>query len=167
MGGIKEKFMAEQSDLSPVDGTQTNTMNLLLYDPSYFKVAWGQTTGVTPLVGQPILIEATIATGDKGDFKISDAMPFTMVVTDFWVVMATAAGGTAGQSAQLKGTAAITDAVSLDAAADTTVARAGTIDDATHEVQAGGDLIVTTAATGDTHNGFIAYVLGFRAVSTA
>lgn len=76
------------------------------------------------------------------------------------VVVKTAANGGAGDQVIVQnGATAITNAISTNIV-DTTVARAGTIDDAQHEIAAAGTLRV--AATKATNTACIVYVFGLR-----
>ena len=82
-------------------------------------------------------------------------------VIDVWAVK-TAAAGAAGDNITIKNVGnAITDAIDIGTpAADKVLVRAGTIDDANHEVAAGAILRVTAAH--NTNNACIVYVLGIR-----
>ena len=82
-------------------------------------------------------------------------------IIDAWAVK-TAAVGAAGDNVTIKnGSNAITDAIDIGTpAADKVLVRAGTIDDAQHEIAAGGTLKVTAAH--NTNNACTVYVLGVR-----
>ena len=80
-------------------------------------------------------------------------------VVDVWAVK-TAANGGAGDTVTVKnGATAITDAMDLNAT-DKSVVRAGTIDDAQHEIAAGGTLRATAAQA--TNAACTVYVLAVR-----
>ena len=106
--------------------------------------------------GLPVLHRIDIADG-AGDTDVT--LTYKTRVLDVWAVK-TAANGGAGDTVTIKnGATAITDALDLNAV-DKTVVRAGTIDDAQHEIAAAGTLRVT-AANG-TNNACTVYVLGIR-----
>lgn len=96
---------------------------------------------VNVIGGLPVLfrIAAAALTGDT-----DVTMTHKVRVVDAWCV-ATAAGG-AGDTITIKnGATAITDAMDLNVS-DKVVVRAGTIDDASHEIAAAGTLRVTGAS---------------------
>lgn len=80
-------------------------------------------------------------------------------IIDVWAIKTTTAGG-AGDTVTVKNeTDAVTDAISLNVA-DKAIARAGTIDDAYHDVAASGTIRVTAA--NNTDNECTVYILGVR-----
>lgn len=106
--------------------------------------------------GIPVVHRIAIADG-AGDTDV--VLTHKTLVTDV-VVVKTAANGGAGDTVTIKnGANAITDAIDLNIN-DTIIARAGSIDDAYHEIAAGGDLTVTAANA--TNNACIVYVHGLR-----
>jgi hypothetical protein len=106
--------------------------------------------------GIPVLHRIDIADG-AGDTDV--VLDHKTRVIDAWAVK-TAADGGAGDTVTVKnGATAITDAMSLNAV-DKSVVRAGTIDDAQHEIAAGGTLKITAANV--TNNACVVYVLGVR-----
>ena len=106
----------------------------------------------------PVLFRTSLADAATADYSIT--VPFAVRVVEFWIVK-TAGNGAASNTVTLKNAAnAITD--SLDAnVVDTTIVRAGTIDDARHELAAGGELRVTNTKSGG-NAAAIAYTLCVR-----
>lgn len=93
-----------------------------------------QVHGVAPII---FVFSVGNAAGD-----VDKIMPYKIRVIDAWAVK-TATGG-ASDTVQVKnGATAITDALDLNVA-DKVVVRAGTIDDASRDVAAGGTLRVTS-----------------------
>jgi hypothetical protein len=82
-------------------------------------------------------------------------------VIDVWAVKTAANGGAADTVTVKNGANAISSAIILNIN-DTLTARTTLIDDANHEIAAGGTLKVTAAHT--TNNACIVYVLGIRVV---
>jgi len=109
--------------------------------------------------GIPVLHRFTIPAGVTGD--VDFVLTHKTLVTDVWLVKTAAAGGGAGTIQAKNGATAITNAMSIDVA-DTTVVRAGTIDDAQHEIAAAGTLRFTRTRTASSDESVIAYVLGVR-----
>lgn len=106
--------------------------------------------------GIPVLHRIAIADG-SGDTDVVLAEKTRVI--DAWAVK-TAANGGAGDTVQVKnGANAITDALDLNVS-DGVVVRAGSIDDAQHEIAATGTLKVTAANATD--NTCIVYVLGVK-----
>jgi len=104
--------------------------------------------------GFPVLhrINATALTGD-----VDVVLTHKTRVIEAWAVQTGGAGGV-GDTVQVKnGATAITNALDLNVA-DNTIVRAGTIDDAQHEVAAAGTLRITGASAVNC----IVYVLGIR-----
>ena len=108
--------------------------------------------------GIPVLFRTALADAATADYSIT--VPWAVRVVDFWIVK-TAGNGAASNTVQLKsGANAITN--SLDAnVVDTTMVRASTIDDARHELAAGGELRVTNTKSGG-NAAAIAYTLCVR-----
>ncbi len=100
------------------------------------EVANGNTAGGILLLYR---ILATTLTGDV-DVVVDEKIR----VVDVWAV-ATAAGGASDTITVKNGATAITNALDLNVS-DKTVVRAGTIDDAQHEIDAAGTLRVTGAS---------------------
>ncbi len=111
--------------------------------------------------GIPVLHRINIAGGAAGNTDV--VLTHKTRVIDVWAVHTGGAGETADTIRVFNGAAAITDAMSW-AGADKAVVRAGEIDDASHEIAAGGTLRVTTtdADTGGDVGAGIVYVLGIR-----
>jgi hypothetical protein len=92
---------------------------------------------ITSSIGVPFVISATLTAGNTAAIYSSNA-PFKLRVLDAWSVAKSADGGTWKLT---DGTNDITNAVAVTAT-DKTVNRVGTIDDAYHEIAAGGSLSV-------------------------
>lgn len=107
--------------------------------------------------GLPVLHIIPIADAVSGDTNVT--LTHKTRVIDAWVVLT--AAGNAGNTYTVKHVAAaITNAIT-PGAADTTLARATTIDDANHEVAAGAALRVSHVKAGGS-SAAIVYVLGVR-----
>lgn len=107
--------------------------------------------------GVPVLHRIDITAGALGNTDVT--LTHKTRVVDAWLVLRGA--GVATTTLQVKNTAAaITDAMAASGA-DQTVVRAATIDDAAHEIAAGGILRVTSA-TGASQPAATVYVLGVR-----
>lgn len=108
---------------------------------------------VNVIGGLPVLfrIAAAALTGDT-----DVTMTHKVRVIDAWCV-ATAAGGAADTITIKNGATAITDAMDLNVS-DKVVVRAGTIDDASHEIAAAGTLRVSGASAATC----VVYVLAIR-----
>ncbi len=111
--------------------------------------------------GIPVVHRINIAGGAAGNTDV--LLTHKTRVIDAWCVH-TGGAGEAGDTIQVfNGAAAVSDAMDWSGA-DTLVVRAANIDDAAHEVAAGGTLRVTTTdsdAGGDVGAGIV-YVLGLR-----
>lgn len=102
----------------------------------------GQAPNLAPTIPQIVRVTAAALTGD-----VDVILKKKMRVIDAWCVHTAGAG--AGDTIQIKETAnAITDAMDLNVA-DEAVVRAGTIDDAEHDIPAGGTLRITGASAVD------------------
>lgn len=107
--------------------------------------------------GIPVLHRIDLAAGALADTDV--VLTHKTRVVDAWLVLRGA--GVASTTLQVKnGANAITNAMAASGA-DTDVVRAGTINDANHEIAAGGTLRVTSA-TGVTQPAATVYVLGVR-----
>lgn len=107
----------------------------------------------------PVLHRVDVPAGTTGDVDVT--ITHKIRVLDVWLVKRVAAGGGAG-TIQVKSTAAvITDAMSINVA-DQTVVRCATIDDAAHEIAAGGILRCTRTRTASTDETCSVYVLAVR-----
>lgn len=93
-------------------------------------------------VGGVTLLYRITASALTGDVDVTVAEKIR--VLDVWCV-ATAAGGASDTIIVKNGTTAITDAMDLNVS-DKVIARAGTIDDAAHEIDADGTLRVSGAS---------------------
>jgi hypothetical protein len=98
---------------------------------------------------------ADAATGDV-DVTVTNKIR----VIDVHVVKTTGAGGAANTIQVKNGASAITDAISINIS-DNVVARAGSIDDAQHEIAAAGTLRVTRTKAGG-NAACTVYVLALR-----
>lgn len=111
--------------------------------------------------GIPVVHRIDIAGGAAGNTDV--LLTHKTRIIDVWAVH-TAGAGEANDTIQLfNGAGAISDAMDWSGA-DTLIVRAGAINDANHEVAAGGTLRVTTTdndAGGDVGAGIV-YVLGIR-----
>lgn len=106
--------------------------------------------------GIPVVHRIDIADGAGDTDVVLDHKTRVIDVT----VVKTAANGGSGDTITVKnGANAITDAIDIGIN-DTLVARAGQIDDAQHEIAAGGTLKITAA--NNTDNACIVYVFGLR-----
>ena len=103
------------------------------------------------LVLEVLAVDATAAT----NYIWNATCPRSLRVVDFWTVNTTGTGGACTATLR-NGANAITNAVDVNKA-DGTITRAGTIDDARHELVRGGTLSVFLSGTGE--DTFIAYVL--------
>lgn len=109
--------------------------------------------------GIPVLHRILVPAGANADVDL--VLTHKTRITDFWFALKGA--GTAGSTVTLKnGANAISDAIDASAGGDKDVFRAGELDDAQHEVAAGGTLRVTKASTGGDFPGVEAYALGIR-----
>ena len=109
--------------------------------------------------GIPVLHRVAVADDVTGDVDV--VLTHKTLVTDVWLVKTAGAGG-ANDTIQVKSTGnAITNAMDINVA-DQTVVRAGTIDDARHEIAAGGILRVTRTKVAAANVACVVYVLGVR-----
>lgn len=109
------------------------------------------------VAGIPVLHRINVAAGANGDTDV--VLKNKTRVIDAWVVL-TGAGVTSAVLTVKNGANAITDGIAASGA-DTTIDRAATIDDAQHEIAAGGTLRVTGSG-GATQPAATVYVLGVR-----
>jgi hypothetical protein len=120
------------------------------------KIEAPEVANVNTQGGIPVVHRLTIADA-AGDTDI--VLDHKTRVIEAWAVK-TGANGGAGDTATLKnGATAISNAISLNVT-DKSIARAGEIDDAQHEIAAGGTLRVTAAKVTNCACEF--YVLGIR-----
>lgn len=96
-----------------------------------------------------------VPAGATGD--VDTVLTYKSRVIDAWLVKTNANGGGAGTIQVLNGSNAITNAMSIDIN-DTTIARATQINDANHEIAAGGTLKITRTRTASTDETCIVYV---------
>lgn len=116
---------------------------------------------VNTVGGLPMVFRTLIPSGADGDVDITLAAGQKIRVLDAWAVLKGA--GTAGSLITLKSTAAaISEAIDVAAGTDKKVYRAASIDDANHEIVAGGILRWSKASTGADFPGAEAYVLAIR-----
>lgn len=107
--------------------------------------------------GVPVLHRINITAGALGNTDV--VLTHKTRVVDAWLVLTGA--GVATTTLQVKnGADAITDAMAASGS-DQALVRAATINDANHEIAAGGTLRVTSA-TGATQPAAVVYVLGIR-----
>jgi len=109
-------------------------------------------------VGQAPVIHRVAVADAAGDTDVT--LEHKTRVIDVWAVKVGGDGSTGGDTVQVKnGANAITDAISLGVS-DKDIARASQIDDAYHEIAAGGTLRVTAAKDSDCQ--CVVYVQGIR-----
>lgn len=107
----------------------------------------------------PVMHRLTIADGATADVDIT--LTHKTLITDAWLIKTAGAGG-ASDTITVKSTAtAITNAMDINVA-DKTVVRAGTIDDASNAIAAGGILRVTRTKVAAANVACEVYVLGLR-----
>jgi hypothetical protein len=114
---------------------------------------------VNAIGGVPVLHRIDVPAGATGNVDVT--LTHKTRITDVWLVKRSAAGGGAGTIQVKNGTNAVTDAMSINVA-DQTVVRPVTIDDAQHEIAAGGTLRVARTRTASTDEACVVYVLGVR-----
>lgn len=110
----------------------------------------------------PVLFVIPVVGGAAG--STDKTVRHKIRVVDAWAIHTGGAGETSDTIQVLNGANAITDAMDWSGA-DQAVVRAGTINDANHEIAAGGTLRVTTVDS-DTQSDVgagVVYVLGVRA----
>ena len=125
-------------------------------DPAYATldgVAAGNVANVNVVGGIPVLFRIT-ASALTGNVDVTSTHKIR--VLDVWAV-GTGAGGASDTIQVFNGASAITNALDMNVV-DTTVVRAGTIDDAQHEILAAGTLRVTGASAVNAE----VYVLAIR-----
>lgn len=109
--------------------------------------------------GVPIVFRLALTSGANGDQDIV-VTPKVRVI-DAWLVMKGA--GTAGCLVTVKnGATAISNALDVSASLDKALVRFSAIDDAQHEISAGGTLRVSKASTGGDFPGAELYVLALH-----
>jgi len=109
--------------------------------------------------GMVVVHRIELASGADADHDVT--LTHKERVLDAWVALKGA--GTAGSIVTFKnGANAISDAIDVSGGGDKDVFRIGEIDDAQHEIAAGGTLRVSTASTGGDFPGAEAYVLAIR-----
>jgi hypothetical protein len=113
---------------------------------------------VNTIGGVPVLFRTLVASGANGDVDITLGTGQKIRVLDAWAVLKGA--GTVGSLLTLKSTAtAISDAMDVSLGSDKALFRIGSIDDANHEIIAGGKLRWSKASTGADFPGAECYVL--------
>jgi hypothetical protein len=111
--------------------------------------------------GIPLLYRINVAGGAAANTDVT--VTHKIRILDVWAVHTGGAGETSDTIQVKNGTSAITDAMSW-AGADKAVVRAAEIDDAAHEIAAGGTLRVTTTDNdaGNDVGAGVVYVLAIR-----
>lgn len=109
--------------------------------------------------GIPVVHRIDIADGTTAD--IDTVLEHKTRVIDVHLVKTGGAGGASDTIQAKNGSNAITNAMSINVA-DQTVVRAGTIDDAQHEIAAGGTLRITRTKASAANVACTVYVLGLR-----
>lgn len=109
----------------------------------------GPVTDAQTAVGVPVVYTRTIADAATTDYDV--VITEKVEVVDVVVIKISANATAVANTVQVKnGATAISDAISINAALDTDVKRAGKIDDASNVIAAGGTMRVTvTKAGGD------------------
>ena len=115
---------------------------------------------VAVIGGLPVLHRIDVAAGTTGT-AASVTLTYKTRICEVWLVKTGAAGGGAGTISVGYAANLITNAMSIDVA-DQTVVRAGTIDDAYHDIAAAGELRVVRTRTASTSEACTVYVLGVR-----
>ncbi|RJQ04826.1 MAG: DUF2190 family protein [Bacillota bacterium] len=152
--------------LETVNAGATATINVLKLPPGFTQIADGILNGVklanvanaNVVGGIPVLHRIDIADAATGD--VDTVLTHKTRVLDVWAVKTGAAGGAANTVQAKNGANAITNALDINVN-DQTVVRAGTIDDAQHEIAAGGTLKITRTKAGG-NAACTVYVLGVR-----
>ena len=109
--------------------------------------------------GIPVIFRINVAAGTTGNVDVVSTHKVRVI--NAWLVKTTANGGGAGTIQIKNGTDAITDAMSINVN-DGVITRAASIDDAYHEIAAGGTLRVTRTRTASTDETCIVYVEALR-----
>ena len=131
--------------------------NFVIQKPKGTNIAtFGANVG---LAGKAPVIRA-IVVPDGATGNVDTVLTYGFRVVDVWVVKTTGAGGASDTITVLSTGDAITDAIDINIA-DKVMARAGTIDDAKHEIAAGGTLRVTRTKSSGANVACIVYVLGY------
>lgn len=111
------------------------------------------------LAAPDYVLPLTIPAGATGNVDFTGLVPRKVRVLDAWLVKTTGAGGGAGSVQVMNGATAnaITDAMSINIA-DTTIARATTINDANYDLAAGATIRVVRTRTASTAEDCIIYL---------
>ena len=109
--------------------------------------------------GLMVLHRVDVADGATADVDVT--LTHKTRVLDVWLVKTAAAGGASDTITVKNGATAITDAMDINVA-DKIIVRAGTIDDAQHEIAAAGTLRVTRTKSSANNVACTVYVLGLR-----
>lgn len=109
--------------------------------------------------GVPVIHRIDVADGTTGDVDVT--LTHKTRVINVWLVKTAGAGGSSDTITVKNGSTAITDAMSINVS-DKVVVRAGTIDDAQHEIAAAGTLRVTRTKASANNVACIVYVEGLR-----
>lgn len=116
---------------------------------------------VSTVGGIPLIYRTLVASGANGDTDVTLPTGHKVRVLDAWAILKGA--GTAGSALTLKSTAtAITNAIDVSGGGDKAIFRAGTIDDAVHEVAGAGKIRWSKASTGGDFPGAECYALVIR-----
>lgn len=109
--------------------------------------------------GIPVVHRIDIADGVTADVDV--VLTHKTRVIDAYLVKTGGAGGGSDTIQVKNGATAITNAMDINVA-DTTVVRAGTIDDAQHEIAAAGTLRITRTKASANNVACVVYVVGLR-----
>ena len=115
-------------------------------------------TNANVVGGIPVVHRIDVADAATGD--VDTVLTHKTRIVDAWAVKTGALGGAANTVQLFNGAAALTDAMSINIA-DQAIARAASIDDAQHEIAAGGTLKITRTKAGG-NAACTVYVLGVR-----
>ena len=133
----KDEFHIRLADVTTSSGDITGIVDCRGQNLWNMPVTGGSCANVGAAGGVTFVLTATLAAGSTVQIHNANA-PFKYRVTDAWSVAKSADGGTWKLT---DGTDDITDVVTVTGT-DKTIDRAGTIDDAKHEIAASGSLSV-------------------------
>ncbi len=153
--------------LEAINAGQTDTIKVKKVSPGFSTPADATLNGAKAATvadanvigGLPVVFRIDVAAGVTGNVDVVST--YKVRVIDAWLVKRAAAGGGEGTIQVKNGANAITDAMSININ-DQAIARAASIDDAQHEIAAGGTLRITRTRTASTDETCTVYVLAVR-----